>query len=342
VETIGGHAFLACRKLPKLVLPQSLKVIGEAAFEQCAKVASVNIPASVVSIGSKAFDGCTNKGTVYIEDLVAWCGILMPDETATPLRNSWRVFINGVETTALTIPAEVKTVNRFAFMNYYSLQSLTVSEGVEVLEWSAFASCAKLSSVTLPDSLEVIGNFAFSRCGNITSIAFGKSLVEIGGNAFEHTKLRNVVIPDNVTLLGESAFENSGLRSITLGKGITVIRKYTFAQCNSLGSVTFSGELEKLEFTAFQNCRSLKSIVLPRSVVHIGDQALGGTTDLNAVYYEGTREDFLRIDITRASNPDVNINDEENFCVYFYSEVQPTEEGLFWYYDQNGKPVIWQ
>jgi hypothetical protein len=50
----------------------------------------------------------------------------------------------------------------------------------------------------------------------------------------------------------------------------------------------------------------------------------------------------LRIDITRASNPDVNINDAENFCVYFYSEVQPTEEGLFWRYAEDGSVEIWQ
>jgi hypothetical protein len=35
-------------------------------------------------------------------------------------------------------------------------------------------------------------------------------------------------------------------------------------------------------------------------------------------------------------------NDAENFCVYFYSEVQPTEEGLFWRYAEDGSVEIWQ
>ena len=54
-----------------------------------------------------------------------------------------------------------------------------------------------------------------------------------------------------------------------------------------------------------------------------------------SVYYEGTAEEWAEISI---ASENYNLT---NATRYYYSESQPTEEGNYWHYDENGKPVAW-
>ena len=58
VKYIDDEAFMNCKELTSINLPDSLEEIGSRAFQGCEKLTSITIPNSVVTIYSCAFSGC--------------------------------------------------------------------------------------------------------------------------------------------------------------------------------------------------------------------------------------------------------------------------------------------
>lgn len=63
---IMNYAFLNCKKLINLVLPDNLVYIGEEAFKDCKSLRKVLLRKNINTIGKSAFDNC-EKLTIYIE-----------------------------------------------------------------------------------------------------------------------------------------------------------------------------------------------------------------------------------------------------------------------------------
>ena len=59
-----------------------------------------------------------------------------------------------------------------------------------------------------------------------------------------------------------------------------------------------------------------------------------------AVYYEGSKEDWENI--TRFGDDFSDYIEYHVPPVYYYSETEPTTEGNYWYYDENGVPKVWE
>ena len=59
VTSIGGNAFEGCSGLTGLILPNSVTSIGNAAFVDCSGLTELILPNSVTSIGGNAFEGCS-------------------------------------------------------------------------------------------------------------------------------------------------------------------------------------------------------------------------------------------------------------------------------------------
>ena len=55
VTSIGKWAFISCRRLTSVTIPNSVTSIGEGAFSGCTGLTSVTIPNSVTSIGGGGF-----------------------------------------------------------------------------------------------------------------------------------------------------------------------------------------------------------------------------------------------------------------------------------------------
>ena len=149
------------------------------------------------------------------------------------------------------------------------------------------------------------------------SVVIGDSVTSIGGYAFHNCiSLTNVIIPDNVTSIGDYAFYDcSSLTSVVIGNSVTSIGAQAFCFCDSLTSVVISDSVTSIGFAAFYNCRSLTS-----------------------VYYKGTAEDWSAISIDNTYGYNNKLTDATR---YYYSESQPTEEGNYWHYDENGNVVVW-
>ena len=83
----------------------------------------------------------------------------------------------------------------------------------------------------------------------------------------------------------------------------TEVPAYAYSSSNITDIVIEEGVTKICDF-AFHYCTDLTSITLPKSLIKIGDQAFGSCEQLMNVYYNGTIEDWCKIDFsTSDSNP---------------------------------------
>lgn len=88
---------------------------------------------------------------------------------------------------------------------------------------------------------------------------------------FSEGKEKNVVIPDSVTLIGRSAFDMQELKKIKLGK-----------QVREIGEEAFNG------------CRLKANLVIPASVIKIGENAFGVSGGAKRIVIEGETASYSK------------------------------------------------
>lgn len=312
IPIINGHTFHHCTSLTDITLPDNLTQIYACAFMNCYSLTEIDIPDSVTYIGEQVFLNCTGLTEITIPDSVT-----MIDTEA---------FSSCTGLTKITLGNGLKTIGWRTFSGCIALTSITIPDSVETIEDEAFYYCESLKTVTLGKNLKTIGAFAFHNCDALTTVKFGNKLESIGEYAFEDCDaLIKIELPDSVTSLGEYAFINCGaLASVTLGEGLTTIPRYVFEYCHKLTSVKLGSAVTTIEEGAFYNCgiqslrlpdtltaipdyaftaTDLTSIVIPKSVKTIGNYAFGACSDLETVYYTGTKTQWNAIEIDKLNDP---------------------------------------
>ena len=74
IESIGDYAFLNCKPLTLVELPNSITSIGVSAFSGCSSLKNITIGSRVTSIGNYAFYGCTSLASIEITNSVTSIG----------------------------------------------------------------------------------------------------------------------------------------------------------------------------------------------------------------------------------------------------------------------------
>ncbi len=183
VEYIGSSAFKQCQSLTTVIFAKNSKLqtiagskYDEGAFADCSSLRTIQIPASVTTIEAGAFKGCTSLETITFEK----------DSQLKKIAGAYSIpypslyygaFANCTALTAITIPANVETIEVSAFQGCSSLQSVKfesnsllsviggkkITRDRETYYYGAFLGCP-------------IKIFDATECQNLTSIqecAFG-------------------------------------------------------------------------------------------------------------------------------------------------------------------------
>ena len=218
-KIICDRAFVDCKSLRSIVIPDGITSIGYGAFSGCKSLADIVIPDSVSSIGDCAFEGCKSL-----------CSLVIPDS--------------------------VTSIGEGAFYDCKSLISIVIPDSVTSIGRGAFSGCTSLTNIAIPDGVTSIGDCAFCGCESLSNIVIPDSVTSIEDSAFNGCEsLNSVVIPDGVTSIGESAFLGCGsLTNIAIPDGVTSIGDCAFLGCGSLTNIAIPDSVTSIGYCAFDGC----------------------------------------------------------------------------------------
>ena len=188
---------------------------------------------------------------------------------------------------------EATTINLAEYKTYYG-------------DWITGKKEAPLETYVIPNkinetTLDTVGHF---NAPNIKRIIIKEGFKKIETCAFsECTKLKNIEIPNTVTVIKNLAFGNcSSLKNINIPNSVLYISECAFWGCSSLENIKLPKEITRIQKWTFNSCTNLNTIVIPKNVKYIDMEVFKGCTALKTINYEGTKEEWEKINIDSSNN----------------------------------------
>ena len=254
--------------------------ISESALEK-AGIDFSRVNKLVIGNGITGFDrwGMWNLKK-YIKELEIHgnAGMNMPEQCFYDVPNIESVVISG----AVDVPRDM-------FGKCTGLKKVTLKNGVSSIGEDAFRDCSSLEGVIFENTvLEKISDGAFWGCSALSSIVLPDSVTEIERNAFFETGLRNIQLPEKLTLIGGGAFCNcKNLKQVQLPPQLKELGEGAFFNCENLTQIQLPAQLNKLGTDAFRNCTSLDKIDIPAGLTQIGPDTFCNTGLTSVTLHEG-------------------------------------------------------
>lgn len=304
VSRIGKKAFLCCRSLSSVEIPNSVTTIGSSAFYGCTGLSSVSIPNSVSTIDDNAFMGCSGLTSVTIPNSVTYLGYFAfwgcSGMTSLEISNSITrinncTFFRCSSLSSVTIPNSVKDIGSQAFQECYGLVSVEIPNSVTTISNNAFCDCRALASLSIPSSVTKIEDGAFLSCKSLSSVTIPSTVTKIGDNPFMGCSyLTSIIVEEgnpnynsanNCNAIIETNTNKfiSGCKNSVIPNYITVIGRYAFSYCTDLPTLAIPNSVTTIESRAFQGCGSLTIVEIPNSVEYIGESAFLNCAGLTSV-----------------------------------------------------------
>lgn len=254
--------------------------ISESALEK-AGIDFSRVNKLVIGNGITGFDrwGMWNLKK-YIKELEIHgnAGMNMPEQCFYDVPNIESVVISG----AVDVPRDM-------FGKCTGLKKVTLKNGVRSIGEDAFRDCSSLEGVIFENTvLEKISDGAFWGCSALSSIALPDSVTEIERNAFFETGLRNIQLPEKLTLIGGGAFFNcKNLKQVQLPPQLKELGEGAFFNCENLAQIQLPSQLNKLGTDAFRDCTSLDKIDIPAGLKQIESATFCNTGLTSVTLHEG-------------------------------------------------------
>ena len=274
IFNIGVRAFFYCTSLENIYIPDSVKYIRNEAFADCDSLTSINLSNNLEIIEDGVFMHCDSLKSIVIPDLVV-------------------------------------SIGKNVFSNCYALTDIVIGNSVKYIGSYAFQACESLTNIEIPDSLECGISFSFYKSPSIKYNEYDNALY-LGNTDNPYLMLvgikdKNISVCNvhpNTKIISDSAFSKcSSLVYISIpdslvyvGSSFSRLDDY-YLEYNEYGNACYLGNANnpylvlvkpkdptyvKFEIhpntkiisdSAFENCKSIKSIVIPDSVEIIGDNA---------------------------------------------------------------------
>nr|WP_314499973.1 leucine-rich repeat domain-containing protein [uncultured Prevotella sp.] len=268
LKEIDSHAFLNCKKLASITLPNSVTYLGDddpnsiegsGVFEGCESLTSFKFPSSYASnnLPSFTFKNCKNLATID------WNGY-------NPKRLNSCAFWDCDKITWSQVPQSVEELGDNCFYHCDALTSVDLSK-IKKMDTGVFWG-TPLTSVEWPAAVTEIPARTFWACGQLTTI---KGIPGQPGAW------------DNITKIGENAFNQcTALTTIKLPAELKTIDAQAFRTCINLATVDYGTKVETIGDGAFWYTGALKKFFFKGSVKTLGADAFR-ESGLTCVHLKG-------------------------------------------------------
>ena len=284
-------------KIKRIVFPSTVQKIGIHAFEGCSYLESITLPKSLTEIGNYAFAQCTAL-------------------------------------TRVDIPSNVTSINMYAFSECSALVDVTTTYGSSPLNIRkfAFCNCINLKNISLASNITEIGDEAFSGCISLSKLELPKNLIKLGGKILRNTMVNSINIPPSVKIAEDGATYNEGalsrcpaLMEVIFENGIERIPDYIAYDRSSgdkrsrINKITLPSTVKEIGSRAFADSSYLETIILPKALQTVEKYAFNSCNALKDIYYEGSEEDWKKIQIASG-------NDALSKATIHYNYVYPDSD----------------
>lgn len=257
VVAIGERAFIQCRNLTSITMPETLRLIDKEAFMECSGLVTIVVPSSVEELNRGAFLGCTSLESV-------------------------------------TLPASLEDLNNYLFFGCTGLTAIQLPSSLKHINSSVFDGCASIKEMIIPDSVESINNYAFRNCTSLEEITIGESLKHISKDAFDTNcpklkKVRwNVIDFDEFQSRDDNPFYilnyfRNNITSFEFGNKVRLIPSYICSQFTNLESINLPPSVRSIGDEAFVLCGAVTSLHIPQGVETIGDYSFAQCEALTSI-----------------------------------------------------------
>ena len=310
VTSIGDFAFQYCSSLASVVIPNSVTSIGYNAFSGCSSLLAYRLNSDYTAY---VYDAGDSILTANIPDKITYEG---KDYAVTSIGY---VFYGCSSLASVVIPSSVTSIGDDAFYGCSSLHSVTIGSGVQSIAASAFTDFNGYIQPekviwlgnTPPEGYKnvngtynYVSNDLFSGLSNTKVYPFLSSMFEKDGikyvpNPSERTcdaidcvydpTAANINIGKTVNYKGVelavkdirpyTCYGNRYVKSVKVDYG-RAIPQYAFYGCRKLEYAVLGESLKSMEYSAFEDCASLKGITIPDSVTGIGGRCFSGCESL--------------------------------------------------------------
>lgn len=258
-----------------MIVPETIKafnmsftVIGVGGFGHFTSLHSIRLPNSIKKIRGYAFEGCINLENINIPNSIEHIGIgafygcnkLIKIELPVSLDRMVKI-CGGLRNFITTMSfMDPCTANKNG--QYGTLHHTFYNDS---------------SSFVIPNGYKIIEPKTFFRCMWLKEIIIPEGVTVIGSEAFYHSRITSLVIPDSVKTIGSDAFNCNDLTFITIGKSVEEIGDWAFCNCRSLSSLILPNSVMAIGEGAFWRCDNVTTVFIPNNVQKIGERAFSGS-----------------------------------------------------------------
>lgn len=321
-DTISATYPYSYKSLTEVSFTEGVEAILASQFYGCVSLQSVKFPDSLRVIDCHALDGLPNVEWQIIDGYKIMDGWIFgyTEDAADEISNVDD--IRGIAAGALkgckalkrfvcTKNAKLKTINARAFKDMYWLEEVSLPDSLISIGDSAFEGCTELYTISFGNGLRDIGAAAFRDCITLETISLGEGLASIGEEAFSATadtmRLKSVSLPATLQSIGWNVFKGcelirgattpSGIlaakdlfpdaydkiTSYVVAEGSTAMVNEMFKGCECLSYILLPESLMQIGESAFEDCQSLIEIGLPDAVTTLGRYAFRNCYNLKTI-----------------------------------------------------------
>lgn len=260
----------------KVVLPEGLSFIGYDAFAECSDLEEIILPSTLDSISDRMFDNCESLRKIVIPEGVESIG-----------KQAFSVCTSLV---SVSLPGTLTGIGEDAFFECPNLKTIETAGPHFVLRNGCLCTDdgevvlgTNQPDVIIPKDIITIRNNAFNGFDKVMSVTLPEGIKDISG-AFSHTGLQEVIVPKTVRKCESSFSCCYALKKVTFcPDGEDTDMKHAFENCDSLKELVIADGVKVLSESMFAYCTSLESVYVPDSVKRIDAWAFCGCRNLKEI-----------------------------------------------------------